>query len=100
MLHNIADSRQQISHLANTATHQKADEFRRWMCSRSMEESVWSSNMYRGPLLNYLAKIYGQKDRVYSIFNNELKWDMRDKDELDILHALIERVKYQIGQYI
>lgn len=69
------------------------------MCSRSMEESVWSSHMYRVPLLNYLAKIYGQRDRVHSIYN-ELKWDIRDKDELDILHALIEQLKYQIGQYL
>ena len=79
-----------------TTTDQSVDDFSNWMCSRSKGESLWSNYTCQTYLLKYLGKIYNQKNRVRTVFN-ELRHDLQDADDLDMLHALIQRLKQQIG---
>lgn len=94
---NVADNRAEVSRVAESATQQNNDDFANWMRSRLKEESLWSNEMYRVPLLRHIGKIYAQKKRAYEIFD-DLKKDMDDdEDELDILYMVIQRLKQKIG---
>jgi hypothetical protein len=68
------------------------------MYSWSIEQSLWSSDIYRNALLKYIGRIYKQGAHMYRFFA-QLKNDMPKFDELDLLNKLIENTKQRHGAY-
>lgn len=77
---------------------QVSDNYVKWMCSRSTEHSLWQNEMYRTPLLKYIARIYQQEtyiDKYFTEFNDKFP----QFDELDLLNELIMKMKERHGVY-
>lgn len=98
MVRNKAINQRPVSRPVETITYQKRDEFADWMCSWSIEQSLWSSDVYRTALLKYIGRIYKQGAHMYRIFA-QLKNDLQQLDELDLLNKLIENTKQRHGMY-
>jgi hypothetical protein len=96
--HNKLGNQRQALHSAGFTPHQKKDEFAHWMCSWSIEQSLWSSDIYKTALLKYIGRIYKQEAHMYRIFA-QLKDDMQKLDELDLLNKLIEKTKQRQGAH-
>ena len=81
-----------------TASKQQEDMFANWMCSWSIEQSLWTCEEYKKALLAYIGRIYGQTVHMYRIFA-QLKSYIKEFDELDVLNQLIENAKQRRGVY-
>ncbi|CAF1013917.1 unnamed protein product [Rotaria sordida] len=66
--YNKSRNQQQVSRSEISTSSKKLDEFANWMCSWSIEQSLWSSTTYQNALLTYI-------------------------DELDVLNELIQKTK-------
>ncbi|UJR24461.1 hypothetical protein I4U23_005837 [Adineta vaga] len=73
-------------------TPEKRDMFVDWMCSSTEQESLWLNETHGKALLTYLGRIYNQNAHMYRLFT-QMKQDMDQSDDLDILHRLIEKTK-------
>ena len=87
-----ARTQRQASHTAVPTNRSKEDGFVNWMCSWSIEQSLWSSDEYHNALLKYIGRIYKQETHMYRLFH-QLKNEMQSLDELDLLHKLIDKTK-------
>jgi hypothetical protein len=95
---NNLGSRRQAAHSAAPMSYQKKDEFANWMCSWSIEQSLWTSEIYRKALLAYVGRIYEQRVHMYRLFT-QIKENIEKFDELDLLNHLIEKTKERHGAY-
>jgi hypothetical protein len=66
------------------------------MKSRHSDDSLWSNNRYRNPLLSYIGKIYGQKGSVHQVLGSILS-EKNELDDLDLLNAVVEQLAKQPG---
>lgn len=98
MPRNKIDNQQQVSRSPGSIIQLKTDEFASWMCSWAIEKSLWSSDTYRNALLKYIGRIYKQNAHMYRYFA-QLKSDMTQLDELDLLNKLIENTQQRRGTY-
>jgi hypothetical protein len=98
LLRNGLPPQRQASHSAVSTIRPKDDGFASWMCSWSIEQSLWSSDVYRNALLKYIGRIYKQETHMYRLFL-QLKNEMQKLDELDLLNKLIEKTKERRGAY-
>ncbi len=99
MSRNNRGSRRQAANSAVPMSHQKKeDEFANWMCSWSIEQSLWTSGIYRKALLTYVGRIYEQGVHMYRLFT-QIKENIEKFDELDLLNHLIEKTKERHGAY-
>jgi len=91
-------NQRQVSHSAVSTIHVKEDKFASWMCSWSIEQSLWSSDTYKTALLKYIGRIYKQEAHMYRLFI-QMKENIQKLDELDLLNKLIEKTKQRHGAY-
>ena len=73
--------------------------FTRWMNSRDPEFSLWSNKEYCKPLLSYIGKIYGQKDKIRRVLD-PLRIEYNTSEELDQLYAIIKELEKQPGSFL
>ena len=70
-----------------------------WMNSTRARESLWTRSEYRGSLLNYIEKVYGQdQERAHSI-PNQYELERAIIPELDQLYLLIEQFEKRKGLF-
>jgi hypothetical protein len=87
-----------VSHSTGSVNHQKKDEFASWMCSSSIEQSLWASEEYKKPLLTYIGRIYEQRVHMYRLFM-QLTSAAKSFDDLDLLNQLVENTKQRQSTY-
>ncbi len=98
MLRNGPSTQRQGPNSVVSTSRPKEDRFDSWMCSWSNEQSLWLNDAYRNALLKYIGRIYKQETHMYRLYL-QLKNEISNLDELDLLHKLIENTKERRSAY-
>jgi hypothetical protein len=70
--------------------------FARWMTRTDGDQSIWNDDMYRGSLISYIAKIFGQHDNRHEILQS-VRLEAKRYDELDQLNRVIKKFEKHHG---